>query len=59
MGSNMIDDVVEDVTRSITKYEGVALSDVAPVSGDPKCNQCKSGLMLRLLRPLASSARIA
>ena len=59
VGSDMIGDVVEAVTRSITEYVGVALSDVALVSGDPKCNRCKPRLMPRLLRPLANSARIA
>ena len=59
VGVDMIGDVVEDVIKSITECEGVALSDVALVRGEPKCNLCKSGLMPRLLRPLENSARIA
>ena len=59
VGSDIIGDEVDDVTRSMIEYEGVALSDVALVNDDPKCNRCKSGLMPRLLRPLENSARIA
>ena len=37
-GPNIMGDEVDDVTRSITEYERVALSDFAFGIADPKCN---------------------
>ena len=58
-GSDIMGNEVDDVTRSMIEYEGVALSNVALVNDDPKCDRSKSRLMPRLLRPLANSTRIA
>ena len=59
VGVDMIGEIVDDVTRSMTDFERVALSDVALVPGDPKCNLCKSGLIPKVFRSFANSALVA
>ena len=58
-GLDIMGDKIDDVTRSKIEYKGAPLSDVSLLIDDPKCNCCKFGLMPKLLRPLANSARTA
>ena len=39
VGSDIMGDEVDNVTRSIIKYEGVALSDVVLANDEPNCNR--------------------
>ena len=56
VGADMVGETVDDVSRSMTECERVALSDVTFVIDDAKCNLCKSVLIPRLSRPFANSA---
>ena len=50
-GSEITGNVVENVTRFITEWDGVALSDSALGIGVPKCSLCKSELIPDFLDP--------